>query len=426
MSMVGVFLWIFHFSDTDRYMGKYTVVLIQSVVVYMDFKTYDVIMYLVFVLVNLVNLLSQVHYLNCIRVLLLHPIINGAHSAISLQTRNVFIKYTATNLTKVKIVLNTYVTMFSEYCQEKFEVEPVTVVHSDGCTSIYPDPSITNMKVDLSNISGSIGVSLPEQEVPFLLEFIHLLKKMQLQTEESLSQSGKYNIIVSIPPTRSDILHPHDVMEGVAITYGYNNIPKSKPKCLTKGGRQPLNKFSDKIRAETQLAGYLKALTWILCSHEENFSMLKQVDLGNAISVANPCSSEFQVVRNSLMSGLLKTLKHNKDHAKPIKIFEVGDVVIIDESNDVGAANNRRLAALYCNVYSGFEEIMGLVERIMTIMGSLKLHLKLTEFFPNRQCSISFKVKKIGNFGIVHPEVLSEFKIQDPCSFLEIDIPSVL
>lgn len=37
------------------------------------------------------------------------------------------------------------------------------------------------------------------------------------------------------------------------------------------------------------------------------------------------------------------------------QIFEVGDVVIIDESNDVGAANNRRLAALYCNVYSGFE-----------------------------------------------------------------------
>ncbi|KAH7653277.1 phenylalanyl-tRNA synthetase beta chain protein [Dioscorea alata] len=361
-------------------------------------------------------------------VLSLPPIINGAHSAISLQTRNVFIECTATDLTKAKIVLNMMVTMFSEYCQEKFEVEPVAVVHSDGSTSIYPDLSITNMKVDLSDISGSIGVSLPEQEV------IHLLKKMQLHTEESLSQNGKSSIIVSIPPTRSDILHPRDVMEDVAIAYGYNNIPKSKPKCLTMGGRQPLNRFSDKIRAEVSRAGYLEVLTWILCSHEENFSMLKRANAGNAVIIANPRSSEFQVVRNSLMSGLLKTLRHNKDHAKPIKIFEVGDVVIIDESNDVGAANNRRLAALYCNVYSGFEEIMGLVERIMTIVA--KPHAKstehyyepsnLAEFFPNRQCSISFKGKKIGNFGIVHPEVLSEFKIQDPCSFLEIDIQSLL
>lgn len=47
-------------------------------------------------------------------VLSLPPIINGAHSAISLNTRNVFIECTATDLTKAKIVLNTVVTMFSE------------------------------------------------------------------------------------------------------------------------------------------------------------------------------------------------------------------------------------------------------------------------------------------------------------------------
>ena len=36
----------------------------------------------------------------------------------------------------------------------------------------------------------------------------------------------------------------------VAIAYGFNNVPKSKPKCMKIGGRQPLNRFSDKIRAE--------------------------------------------------------------------------------------------------------------------------------------------------------------------------------
>ncbi len=43
------------------------------------------------------------------RVLSLPPIINGAHSAITLKTRNVFIECTATDLTKAKIVLNTMV-----------------------------------------------------------------------------------------------------------------------------------------------------------------------------------------------------------------------------------------------------------------------------------------------------------------------------
>src|SRR5947208_16987378 len=50
----------------------------------------------------------------------LPPIINGDHSKITLNTKNVFIECTATDFTKAKIVLNTVVTMFSEYCAEPF------------------------------------------------------------------------------------------------------------------------------------------------------------------------------------------------------------------------------------------------------------------------------------------------------------------
>lgn len=51
---------------------------------------------------------------------------------ISLATRDVFIECTATDLTKAKIVLNTVIAMFSEYCQTPFEVEPVEVIDSFG------------------------------------------------------------------------------------------------------------------------------------------------------------------------------------------------------------------------------------------------------------------------------------------------------
>ncbi|RCV37871.1 hypothetical protein SETIT_8G097300v2 [Setaria italica] len=69
-------------------------------------------------------------------VLSLPPIVNGAHSAITLATRNVFIECTATDLTKAKIVWSTMVTMFSEYCENKFEVEPVEVVNHDGSKTV--------------------------------------------------------------------------------------------------------------------------------------------------------------------------------------------------------------------------------------------------------------------------------------------------
>ena len=38
-----------------------------------------------------------------------------------------------------------------------------------------------------------------------------------------------------------------------------------------------------------------------------------------------------------------------------MQLFELSDVVLIDSTKDVGAKNERHLAALYCNVNSGFE-----------------------------------------------------------------------
>jgi phenylalanyl-tRNA synthetase beta chain len=50
-------------------------------------------------------------------VLSLPPIINGWHSRIRPETKNVFIECTATDLTKAKITLNMIVTAFSSYCR---------------------------------------------------------------------------------------------------------------------------------------------------------------------------------------------------------------------------------------------------------------------------------------------------------------------
>ncbi|CAI9114782.1 OLC1v1015583C1 [Oldenlandia corymbosa var. corymbosa] len=360
-------------------------------------------------------------------VLSLPPIINGAHSAITLKTKNVFIECTATDLTKANVVLNTMVTMFSMYCKNKFEVEPVKVIYPDGKSHCYPDLSLYQMEVPLSYATSIVGVDLPGNEVA------SLLMKMQLHVEESASRD---NVVVSVPPTRSDILHPCDVAEDVAIAYGYNAIPKRIPSSLSPF---LLNQFGDLMRSEIAMAGFSEVLNWILCSHKENFTMLnRKDDKKTAVINGNPRSADFEVVRTSLMPGILKTAGHNKDHPKPIKIFEVGDVVLLDESRDVGARNQRQCAALYCGANSGFELIHGLVDRIMEVTGTAfeetpgdntGYYIKASdepEFLSGRQADIIYKGKKIGTFGIVHPEVLKNFDIPDPCSFVELNLESFL
>ena len=359
-------------------------------------------------------------------VLSLPPIINGAHSAISLDTTDVFIECTATDLNKAKIVLNTVVTMFSEYSANKFAVEPVDVVSSSGDERAYPDFMTRFVDVDPDYVRKRIGVTAADIDTKAMAA---LLCRMQLPTKID----GDV-LRVEVPPTRSDILHPCDVAEDVAIAYGYNNINKEKagPNVVTVGAQQPLNNFSDLVRQEMASQGFSEVLTWILCSHDDNFANVNREDDGNcAAIVANPSSLDVQVARSSLLQGVLKAMGANKDAPVPAKLFEVGDVVLLDASKDVGARNSRRLLVLYSNTTSGFEVAHGALDRVMQITGAAKdgdagytLDTSLNEatYFPGRQAGIVRDGKRIGVMGVVHPTVLGKFDIVNPCSVLELDL----
>lgn len=57
-----------------------------------------------------------------------------------------------------------------------------------------------------------------------------------------------------------------------------------------------------------------------------------QNTLLNAVHIANPKTIEFQVARTSLIPGLLKTLNSNKKMPLPLKLFEISDVILKDNS----------------------------------------------------------------------------------------------
>lgn len=179
-------------------------------------------------------------------------------------------------------------------------------------------------------------------------------------------------IEVHVPPTRADVLHQADIMEDVAIAYGFNKLPRSFP---SESGTiaQPLmiNKLSDIVRLEAAMAGWSEVMPLILCSHDENFAWLNRKDDGKtAVRLANPKTAEYQVVRTSLLPGLLKTIRENKHHSVPMKVFEVSDVAFKDMDLERKSRNERHFAAAWYGKSSGFEVVHGLMDRIMLMLKS--------------------------------------------------------
>ncbi|KAJ3173916.1 hypothetical protein HK101_011010 [Irineochytrium annulatum] len=360
------------------------------------------------------------------RVLSLPPIINSDHSKIKLTTKNVFIECTATDLTKAKTVLNTVVSMFSQYVADPFSVEPVEVVDAEGKSVLYPDLTPRKFTTSAHYINTRVGTTLNADEI------IKLLSKMSLTATKSKGPSDE--IVVQVPPTRSDILHACDIAEDVAIAFGYNNITETTPKANTPAAPLPLNKMSDQIRRELAFAGYTEVLPLILCSHDENFAFLKKTDDGSAVKLANPKTVEYQVVRTSLIPGLLKTIASNKDHPLPLKIFEVSDVVFKDSTKERQTRNQRNLCVVFASLKtSGFELVHGVLDRVMAMLnipsvdageagGYYIQESKNATFFEGRRADVFYNKEKIGSFGILHPEVIQKFEFNYPSSALELNL----
>ena len=405
-------------------------------------------------------------------VMSLPPIINGSKSKITLDTTNVFIECTATDLTKANIVLDTVVAMFSEYAAKPFTVEPVLVNFIDenqNITKSYVTPQMFTRTecADVEFVNSMIGINVTAQDM------VQLCNKIQL-APASLTNDDK-TLQITVPPTRSDILHPVDIAEDIGIAYGFNNIVKRVPQTCTVGGEQPLATLGDLLREEIARAGYIEVLTHGLCSIRDNFTALRR-NITAAVSLSNPANVEYQVVRTTLLPGLLKTLQHNKSASftNGFKLFEISDVVFPDDKHVitdtvVGAKNVRNLCAVYAGPTSGFEIIHGLVDRIMTLtevapeeeyiknsskgaeekyrvtregwyytIRELKddesdsCHYSCRTYFPGRAAEILLtkpgceERKSIGTFGILHPEVLSNFDIIYPTSSLELDLEYLL
>ncbi|GAB0092388.1 Phenylalanine--tRNA ligase beta subunit [Sergentomyia squamirostris] len=355
-------------------------------------------------------------------VLSLPPIINGDHSKISLNTKNVFIECTATDLTKAKVVLDTLVCMFSRHCQEQFTVEWCQVVGSDGETVKYPELPYRTEKISAKKANAYVGITVTPEETA------KLLNKMYLKT--TVGEDGD-ELLVEIPPTRHDIIHACDIYEDVAIAYGYNSIRKSLPATTNIGKQYPLNKLTDQLREQVAQAGFTEALTFSLCSRDDVSSKLgKTIENISAVHISNPKTLEFQVARTTLIPGLLKTLAANKKMPLPLKLFEISDVILADEKAEVNARNERRICAVNCNRNAGFEVVHGLLDRVMQLLevpwkGESGYCIEATEdatFFPGRCAAILYKGARIGIIGVLHPDVLHAFELTNPCSLMEFTI----
>jgi len=149
------------------------------------------------------------------------PIINGSLTEVTPFTTDLFIDVTGTDRKTINYALNIVVAALAERGGQIFS----TVVKDGGKSYVSPDLTPAKRKLSVEYVNQILGMNLNEKEV------IGCLAKMGYDA----NRDGKGKVTVEIPSWRADILHDVDLVEDVAVGYGFDRFETDFPKALTFG-----------------------------------------------------------------------------------------------------------------------------------------------------------------------------------------------
>jgi phenylalanyl-tRNA synthetase beta chain len=346
------------------------------------------------------------------QVLSLPPIINSSSlGRMTTETKNLFVEVTGTHLLTVHQALNIITASLAE---RGGKVESLTVVYPDGSTDETPDFTPEKMTIDIVDINTMIGLELTGDEIVQALERTGYGAKVV-----------RKQVQVLIPKYRMDILHPVDVIEDIAIGYGFDNLVPAMPQTMTLGRVNPVTRLKNKVRDLMVGMGYHEVLNYIMSSPELlNDRMLRNRPI---VTTENPKSRNYSVLRNSLLPILLDFTSQNQHEDYPQKIFEVGDIAIPDESKETQVDQVPSVCGLMTDVKVNITNLMSEIGFLLRNLG-LDEHFtfvsdKNSDFIEGRSATIEINGKSRGTFGEVSPEILANFGIGYPVVAFEIHMP---
>jgi phenylalanyl-tRNA synthetase beta chain len=347
-------------------------------------------------------------------VLSFPPIINGELTRVGDDTRNLFIDVTGTELNASSRSLNVLVTALADMGGT---IESVPVEYFDHVL-VTPDLAPQKMKLHVDYSNERLGLNFSEAQT------IEALQKSRLDAKKV----EKGILDVTIPAYRTDILHEIDLVEEVAIGYGYYNLTPTTPATVTTGKQHKVNEVATDVRQIMVGLGFVEALNFVLANEVDHYQKMRRKAEG-LVTLANPVSTEYSIIRNDLLPSLMKNLADSKHHVFPQRMFEVSDVIKLDDDSETYTQRRIHVAAVFSHPTANFTEIKSILESLLMNLGLKNWTVKETNdasFLAGRAATVSLGDMELGVVGEIHPEVLNNFELENPTGAFEIDLQKII
>jgi phenylalanyl-tRNA synthetase beta chain len=299
---------------------------------------------------------------------------------------------------------------------------------AEGVVDIYPKPAqpkeLTLHFAHSKDLLG-IGISHADQ--------VAYLNKLGLETVSQ--QPGECTF--SIPTWRVDMKREVDLIEEVGRLYGIEKIPSTPPR-----GALGTNAFD---AVYDQIGEARRILTGLGLNEAQGQTLISSAEFGirsaESVLLANPLSSDMDVLRPSLLPGLIHSLRHNVSRKNyDVALFEVGRVFTnvngqTKENRNVAIAITGQRALPF---WSGGErdakfdayDLKGLVEEFIEQFGLRGVMFgkpaeSTTLFLESAAVTLGGKLP-LGELGQLLPTLAKKYDLRDAVFLAEFNLDLLL
>ena len=363
------------------------------------------------------------------------PIINSATlGAVQVGDKDLMVELTGSEMENLILAANI---VACDFYDAGYEILPVKVQHpydtGFGKDIVVPYYFQKETKTTLSAINKKLGCDLTkEQVIDALSRMDNDVRTKDIPLTDSTEKYCKANktdveFTLTPAPYRNDFLHEVDIIEDVMIGMGLDYFAPVRPNDFTIGHLSPVTIFSRKTKEIMVGLGYQEMIFNYLGSKRDYIDKMNLTAEG-VIEISNPMSENYQFVRPSIIASLLKAESSAGQAVFPHKVFEIGKVAFLDDSENTGTKTIQSLGFLTASNNANFNDLASEVSSILYFLDH-KYDVKEVEdprFIPGRQAAIYVNGKQVGIFGEVHPQVLENWAITVPCVAGEIDLESIM
>ncbi|HEV2437497.1 MAG TPA: phenylalanine--tRNA ligase subunit beta [Verrucomicrobiae bacterium] len=309
---------------------------------------------------------------------------------------------------------------------------------AEGVVDVYPKPAEPK-QVTLRHhkVNELLGIHLQPEECEFYLGQLGL-KQVHRQARPVGASSPSEPATFQVPTFRVDLKREVDLIEEIARLHGVEKIPATRPR-----GAIGTNEFDS---VHDQIAEARRILSGLGLHEAQGQTLISSAEFGgrnaeSAVMLANPLSSDMDVLRPSLLPGLIHALRHNVSRKNyDVALFEVGRVFTnvngqTDEERRIAIAITGQRAVSFwsgcerdakCDIY----DLKGLIEGFLEQFGLRGINYHCWEhasdkFLEAATVLLGDKLQ-LGCCGQLLPTLAKKYDLRDAVFLAELNLDQLL